>query len=85
MPVSESENSLTEVEQVEEVLGRIGGGHDYQEWTEVDQPEGTEPEVRIRPTSENKIVNNRELTELRRAGFVVTHVDMDNEEVWVCG
>jgi hypothetical protein len=83
--MSKTDTQLTEVEQVEEALGRVGGAHDYQEWNEVDQPEGTEPEVRIRPTSENKVVNNGEFNELRRAGFVVTDVDMDNEEVWVRG
>lgn len=80
-----TDTQLTEVEQVEEALGRVGGAHDYQEWNEVDQPEGTKPEVRIRPMSENKVVNNAELNELRKSGFAVTTIDMDNEEVWVRG
>ena len=74
-----------EVKQVEETLDELPGATDYLKWREVDQPEGTAPEVRIRPTSENEHMNNRELAALRTAGFVVTTIDIDNGEVWVRG
>lgn len=72
-----------EVERVENVLDQLRGDTDYLKWNEVDQPEETAPEVRIRPISENKEMNHVELDGLRKAGFVLSHVDMDNEEVWV--
>lgn len=77
-----SANSQTPVKRVEETLDQIERGHDYLKWAEVDQPEGME-EVRIRPTSENKTMNEHELVALLKAGFYVTTVDMHNEEVWL--
>jgi septum formation inhibitor-activating ATPase MinD len=65
------------VERVRDALAQF-------DHNEVDRPDGVESGlVRIRPTSRNKVMNNAELAAVREAGFVVEHVDMDNEEVWV--
>jgi hypothetical protein len=55
----------------------------YPDLNDVDCPNGDSDRIRIRPTAENTILNNAELAALRTAGFAVTTIDMDNEEVWV--
>lgn len=40
----------------------------------------------LQPTDEqNAFLNNSELAYIRRMGYVVNHVDIENREVWIQG